>query len=390
MKVSVFFDNYLPFHEQKDPGQIPLGLMENGLDAAVITVAKPELADYHPKFGFTQKSLDELYSDEFWTKDNSDVILAYPLRGTLYSPLLAKIKASGKKVLLKLDSDGKIAYPLQRDYFMVPLKERLSLRNIVGDVWWHVASESQKRNRHAAVALELIKRVELSDAVIIESPDAQSNLNYFLTAWGRSDLTKKTVFIPNPVRPEFTEAPLNKKEKTVVAFGRWDDYKQKNTAVMIQTIAAFLENRVDFKFIVFGGGIDILNAALADTPRSVKERMEILGFVEQPQIPQMLSKAKMLFVPSRWESFSIASGEALCMGSTLVGTPLESLRYLSLQGFSGTTASTFQKEALLAALIQDAFKWDINQYDQQKIAVFWRSKLNRKNVAGQIKNLILN
>ena len=38
MKISVFFDVYCPYHESKDPGQIPLGLMDNGVDSSVITV----------------------------------------------------------------------------------------------------------------------------------------------------------------------------------------------------------------------------------------------------------------------------------------------------------------------------------------------------------------
>ncbi len=90
MKISVFFDVYCPIHELKDPGQIPLGLMEVGVDATVITVAKPELADYRPKFDVVQKPLDEFYSDEFWRENDSDVVLAYPLQGKSYSPLLAK------------------------------------------------------------------------------------------------------------------------------------------------------------------------------------------------------------------------------------------------------------------------------------------------------------
>ena len=54
MKISVFFDLYAPFHENKDPGQIALGLLEVGTDAGVLTVSKPELANYNPEFTFTQ------------------------------------------------------------------------------------------------------------------------------------------------------------------------------------------------------------------------------------------------------------------------------------------------------------------------------------------------
>jgi hypothetical protein len=58
-----------------------------------------------------------------------------------------------------------------------------------------------------------------------------------------------------------------------------------------------------------------------------------------------------------------------------------------MQGFSGTISSTFDKEAILAALFQDAAKWDNGNYDPQKIAAFWRPKLDRKTIAKSIENL---
>jgi hypothetical protein len=71
----------------------------------------------------------------------------------------------------------------------------------------------------------------------------------------------------------------------------------------------------------------------------------------------------------------------------MVGTPLESLHFLSMQGFSGTTASTFEREAILAALLEDAVKWDRENYVPEKIAAFWRAKLERKIVAKTIETL---
>ena len=387
MKISVFFDVYCPFHENKDPGQIPLGLMENGVNTGVITVTKKELSNYTPKFLLTQNTLEEFYKEEFWLKNGSDTILAYPLQGAFYSPLIEKMRSGGKKVILKLDSDGRIAYPLQRHWLRVPLKERLTISNLVSDVWWRLPFKSLKRNRHAKVAAETIKQIELSNGVIIESPDALTNLNFFLTAWGRGDLIKKTHFIPNPVSPEFIDAEMGKKENIAVSYGRWDDFKQKNTRVMAATVVEFLKARRDYRFIIFGAGTAEVKNLLKDAPENVKERIEILGFVEREKIKGLLANAKVFFVPSRWESFSISSGEALCMGCSIAGTPLESLRYLSMQGFSGTVASTFDRDAILAALLEDAIKWDDGDYEPEKAASFWRAILDRKIIAKKIERL---
>lgn len=387
MKISVFFDLYCPFHENKDLGQIPLGLMENGVNTGVITVAKKDLANYKPKFHLTQSALKEFYNEEFWLKNDSDVIIAYPLQGALYSPLIEKMKLGGKKVILKFDSDGKIAYPLQRHSFRIPLNERLTVSNLISDVWWRLPFKSLKRNRHAKVAAEIIKQIDLSDRAIIESPDALANLNFFLAAWGRPDLIKKTHFIPNPVTPEFLEGQVGTKENIVVSNGRWDDFRVKNTQVMAETIVEFLRNRLDYRAVIFGSGIETVKALIADTPQDVKDRIKISGYVVHENVKGILRNANMLFVPSRWESFSIAAAEALCTGCSIVGTPAEALKYLAMQGFSGTVASTFDREALLAALLQDSIKWENGDYDPEKISAFWRTKLDRKIIAKNIENL---
>jgi hypothetical protein len=386
MKISVFFDIYCPYHENKDPGQIPLGLMDNGVDSGVITVTKKELANYNPKFVLIQNERNEFYKD-FWLKNDSDAIVTYHAQGKSNVPLIEKMKLGGKKVILKLDSDGKIAYPLQRHHHRVPLRERLTIPNLISDVFWRLPSKSLKRRKHAAVAAEITKQIELCSATIIESPEALSNLNYFLAAWGRSDLIKKTHFIPNPVTPEFVEGEISKKDNIAVTHGRWDDFTVKNTGVMVETVVEFLTQRQEYRFIIFGSGTDQVKKLLEVAPQNVRDRITIQGFVEHQNVKDILENAKLLFVPSRWESFSIASAEALCTGCSIVGTPAEALRYLSMQGFSGSIAATFDKEAILAALLQDSIKWDNGKYDPEKIASFWRPILDRKAVAKSIENL---
>lgn len=387
MKISTFFDLYCPVHETKDVGQIPLGVLDNGADASVITATKSELSDYHPQFTLIQKSLHELQTPEFWSNEDSDTIIAYPLQGKLYSPLLEKMKAAKKKVILKLDSDGRIGYPLQRTYHRIPLRERLTVNDIVSNVYWRFAPDSFKRRKHASIAAELAKQIELSDATVIESPEALANLNYFLAAWGRSDLISKTRFVPNPVTPEFLETDIGKKEKVVLSFGRWDDYRQKNTRVMVETAVDFLEQKKDYRFIIFGGGEKLVKQFLNDAPVAIRERIEVLGFVERPKIKELLVGAQMFFIPSRWESFCIAAAETLCTGCSVVGTPVESLRYLAMQGFSGTIAASFNKDAILAALLQDADRWDKEDYEPKTIAAYWRPKLDRRKIAEEIINL---
>ena len=92
MKISLFFDTYLPWLETKDPGQILLGLMETGVDTSLITEKKQGLVDYAPKFPVNKVTSDELMSEQFWSKNDSDVILAYTWLSDSYTRFIEKMK----------------------------------------------------------------------------------------------------------------------------------------------------------------------------------------------------------------------------------------------------------------------------------------------------------
>ena len=126
--------------------------------------------------------------------------------------------------------------------------------------------------------------IELSDGAIIESPDALSNLNFFLAAWGRSDLIKKTHFIPNPVTPEFVEGEVGIKENIVVSHGRWDDFRVKNTRLWQKLIVEFLKKRVDYRAVIFGSGIARVESIIVNASQDVKDRIEISGYIQHEKV----------------------------------------------------------------------------------------------------------
>jgi glycosyltransferase involved in cell wall biosynthesis len=383
MKASIFFDGYKPLHELKDPGQIILGLQEKGVQAKLLTEQKSELSDYCPEFPVVKSNFDDLASESFWANEDSDVILAYTWLFSSYNAIVERMKFAGKKVIIKSDSDGRIGYPVPTSFLRAPVLEEPSFRSIARHIWWRLPSKSL----HSRKALPRIRQIELSEAVIIESPDALSNLNFFLTAWGRTDLIKKIHFVPNPVTPEFTNSRVGSKENVIVSIGRWE-IQAKNAVNMIEAMKRFLKARPDYKWIVVGSGEERLRQLVSRTSQEIRDRILVTGQVEHDKIKGFLLKAKMLFAPSRWESFSIAACEAVCSGCSVVGTPVESLKYLTMQGFSGTIASTFENDALLAALFQDSSKWEHNYYVPEEIAAFWRSKVNRGNVAEDIIRIV--
>lgn len=381
MKLAVFFDGYLPLSETKDTGQIPLGLKDNGYDTYLITLTKQALEKYHPEFKQIQISdIDEI---ENAVKD-IDGILVYTWISWKYNELITKLKKLKKKVIIKADSDGRIGLLSEpRSY-----KLKYNLKRFYLDTFtlYSLTQTIFPPFKHY-VQNKKIEQIETSDYVVIESPDAANNLSYFLTKNKRPDLISKIKVIPNPVSPDIIKIHVENKENSIVSIGRWDDKAQKNPKVLIKTITKFLNYKKDWNAIIIGKGQEIIHEYVKNLDDNIKKRIKITGEINHENIKEYLIKSKILFMPSRWESFGIAASESLCCGCTVVGSPIESLRFLTMQGYSGQISYSWDPNAFFASLVYEANRWENNEIDYKKIIEFWRNRLNRKTIAKQFADL---
>ncbi len=374
-RIAVFLEEFEPLHETKDMGQIVLGLIDAGVEAELITQNKNSLNNYSAPFPITGAKAADLTDENFWRNLKADVIVFYHgLRR--FKKHFQAIKAANKKIIIKLDSHGRIWYPLH--YLKCPYF-RFSgnwLRRIGRIVKWSIPFW-----RRLIVNADF-KQLEMADAIIIESPEALQNLIYLYNYWRRPKLITKTYFIPNPVESLFAiPISLFKKENTVISVGRWDFPEAKNPKLLIKVLVEFLRLKKDYKAKIIGSDNDRMSDLLKKYGKDISDRVEIFGHLKHDRLQEHLRAAKMFFMPSRWEGFGIAAAEAICSGCSIVGTPLESLKYLSMQGFSGETAVNFSKNAVLAGLLFDAEKWERGEYDSQEISRFWQQRLNRKKIA---------
>lgn len=374
-RISIFFEHFELLHESKDIGQIILGLIDVGIGAELITKDKDCLAEYQPSFPIIRAKSSDLISVNFWKNLESNVVVFYHgLRH--YKKHFQAIKAAQKKIIVKLDSDGQLWYPLH--YFPSQRFRHTSglLRRLGRIIKWSIPFW-----RRAIVQADL-RQLEMADAVIIESPEALNNLIYLYNYWAKPELAAKTYVVPNPVEPLFLDAStVSEKDNIIVSVGRWDFQEAKNPKLLVKTLVNFLHSKKDYQAKIVGSGENIIRKLLNGHGNDISDRVEILGHLTHDQLLHHLRTAKIFFMPSRWESFGMAAAEAICCGCSIVGTPLETLKYLSMQGFSGVTAANFSKKAVLAALLLSAEKWERKEYDPEEIANFWRKKLDRKNIA---------
>jgi glycosyltransferase involved in cell wall biosynthesis len=389
MKIGCFFDDYRPLHEMKDPGQIILGFWDLGIQAEMLTEPKPELESYQASFPIKFVIRKQACDVRHWHTVSYDVIIVYSWLSRHYLPVISAMKEAGSIVLAKGDTDGRKGFPvISRDFYYKG-------NNIWGKMYKTAIKRSPAFVRDLILRLYgrrqvayLIEHIHLTDKVIVESPQAWANLAYICLYWKKPELIKKISIVPNPVANDIIDSLILTKQKQIVAIGRWDEVWPKNTITMAKVVCRLLMIRPDYEVVIIGSGKDIVQKLISKRLLQKSDRLCLLGPVPHNEVVDYLKRAQILFIPSNWEGFSIAAAEAVCMGCTIVGTPLESLHFLTQGGFSGTLASDFTEDALLGALLVDITKWESGIYDPQEISLFWRSRLHRRKIAERLLRLV--
>ncbi len=126
-------------------------------------------------------------------------------------------------------------------------------------------------------------------------------------------LRARTVTIPNPVTVSVHTTPQD--TKTVLAVGRLD--ADKDHATLIDAFASVAARYPDWRVRIVGEGT--LRDALASkiAALGLNGRVTIAGATAD--IAREYARAEMLAVPSRFESFGMATAEALAMGVPVLG-----------------------------------------------------------------------
>lgn len=388
MNAAVFYDGYLPQHETKDPGLIALGLNRNSCRTSLVTEWKPELANQQATFPVICASREKLCSADFWRDVEADCVICYSWFDPYYDLIVEAIIAGGKKAIVKADTDGRLGYPVMPRYVRDSAADRMgnSLRWLRHTrVFGRLSSRFDTRYR--ASMPERLRQIQLSNAVLIESPKAVVNLSTFLDYWGGCELRTKLHFMPNPVAEDVVVASPKAKRDLVISVGRWMD-PRKNVHAMLECSNRFLSSHPDWKLRVLGEGEEIVEETVSKWAGSLQRRVEIEGQVPHGEVVELMADSRIFFAPSSSESWGMAAAEAACMGCTIVGTPLESFEYLTADGFSGTLSVGFAAKQILRALQFDVAKHAKGAYNPVEIARHWRSKLSLDQVSARIYKMI--
>jgi hypothetical protein len=383
MKIGIFIDNFFTTQTYKDPGVIAASLVKLG-HQVTIYCWHTDLTSFQTIKVKPIRPVDS-NSPAFWQAEDSDYIILYSWLSLRFSPLIKAVRAADKKIILKLDSDGQLIYPLQPTYlrtFGRGNSLRQWLTHLARLVQWSLLAKLSSRQR--------LEQLADSSAVIIESPAALANLTYSINFWQRPELNHKLAFIPDPVNYDALstsndQTRLSHKENIIVCNGRWDD-KQKNRPALLKVLSQL--DLTDWRLLILGTNSTQLQQYL----RRRQPRLTITAHDHLPhaEMKNYLQISKIFFAPSWHESFNLSAAEALCSGCSLAGTPLESFTYFSADGHYGTLASDFGVISLKAALQTEMAKWQNQYYDPQATAMYWSQQLSPHTIGLAIANLLKN
>ena len=108
----------------------------------------------------------------------------------------------------------------------------------------------------------------------------------------------------------------------------------KNTYAAVRILGRLLAEHPGVRVVMLGSGKKRIQRALKKAGGAPSSRFSILGHQSQDVVARILGESMALFLPSRSEAFPLAAGEAVCMGCTVIGGPLEALCSLARGGFS--------------------------------------------------------
>ena len=384
MKIGMLALSFKEENQYKDQGQIMMGLQELGMQSVLVSLK--DASSSNLSIPLEIKFINQL-TDLIEVSKSLDCIIVYI---GLNPDIFMKLKQEKKFLIYKMDSDGRFCYNSDPQNRLVDYYSHHFKGNNLEKFFQSFAKRYAPNFIKNKFYLKRIEMIEYSDRVVIESPDAANNLSFFLTKNGRPDLINKIHIIPNPVTPDLINSEIETKENIVISIGRWNDIGPKNPEGLVQTLNKFLSFKTNWKAVIIGPGENIIEMYMNKfkISNNIRQRINITGSLPHEKIKDYLLKSKIFFMPSRWESFGIAAAEALCCGCTVVGSPIESLRYLTNQGFSGNVSYSLDKDALFGTLVYESNKWENNEIDYIRTANYWRKKLNRQSIAKEFIRII--
>jgi glycosyltransferase involved in cell wall biosynthesis len=317
---------------------------------------------------------EQAVDPEWWKNTGADYVVML-FGGRPLEKYYRAIKASGLKLLYRMDTDGWIS-------------PSLSFRRFAdGKVIYAIDHDGSHRGftrvlfafLHGYLTAflrwlcarkldaELAARLALGDHILVESPLALDRLKNFTERAGNDPLAGKLIHLPIAVNVPVPQESFIAKENLVLSVGVWWRF-QKDTSLMIRSLCSFLENQPQYRAIIVGPGEEEVKRHLRRFGGKNLDRIDVVGSVPHEQVHKYYALAKIHFLASRSEGFPNVCAEAACHGCSNVGWEgIAAFQYFAASD-CGSVATRRTLGDFVHALKSEVRAWDSGQRDLNSIS----------------------
>lgn len=367
----------------RDSGLLCRGFQQIGIDCVSIM---PGIHAADDAVDLIRTTPENLALASWWRSLALDIVILYAWGDPRYRPIAEAIQDAGIRLVQSLDTAGLVT---PYDDFPVWFS-CITATAAMPQPWSQRLRVLAKSIRDTIPSLYERKRlamINLSDLVAVVSPPALECVRGYAEALGFSQVADKLAVIPHPVPSIMTYGGATK-ENIVLTVGRWEapDRTQKNPDKLIAVLEQFLSENPEWRAEIVGRGSPGLSALCARWKPETRDRLILTSALTREELLGKYESCKIHFCPSRYESFHIASAEAVCCGaSVVVGKHplLASTSWFTTRN-SGTLASSCGILALTQALNEEASNWKQGKRDPASISKSWQNTLHSHHIASNI------
>jgi len=371
----------------RDTGLLCRGFQAAGFECFVVM---PGPEDVNEPSDLIRCREEDLISSVWWKNTGINVVILYAWGDPRYLPVAKAIRSADIRLIQSLDTSG----------FSSPFANFMTwLESTLAELKFPQTSLSRLR-RSVRIARDLIpaiyehKRLQMlneCDHLAAVSPPACDSMTSYLQGLGRPDIAKKLIVIPHPVSSVMNYRG-EEKAKRVLVVGRWGtaDAAQKDPNLTLRVLAHFLLSHPDWDAEIIGPEAIGLDDNAARILKTAKSRLTLKNFVKHDELRELYATSRILLCASRFESFHIASAEAVCCGCSVVvaAHPLLASTSWFTSMTSGTIATQRSVESLAKALNDEVDAINDMLRDPIKISETWTPNLHAQSIALNIIGLI--
>lgn len=373
-------------HFSRDTGLLCRGFQRAGCMSKVVM---PGPAREDDQSDVIRTDFANLEDAEWWRTLKADGVVLYAWGLPRYTAIARAIKTAGCTLVLNLDTAGLMTpFVETKNFWRGVLDSSIQRRGPAGGRVLAVC-RMLKASLPLLMDLPRLRHLQFADIIGAVSPIALDRIRRYAFLYGFKATASRIRLIVHPVSPDIQYGGVQK-QKQLIAIGRWTraDWV-KNPTLLIESLGMALERHQDYEAVIIGAYDDSVTAMLDRMPPATSSRIHISGRVPLNEIIDYLRRTRISICTSRSESFHIASAEALCAGSSIVGyrSPfLPALEYFASEN-SGSLGASATPDSIASAISSEIRAWEAGERDPVAISTVWGERLHADKVAARILSL---